>query len=308
MTVDWSTCPPQNGAARDAWLLAAVEAGEAEYEYAEVPLEVGGRQGFVYIFRDALKLGGVRINVSADLEQQIADRLGCVLLTPQLADFLFAARQWTVTPKTSNPDNQMASTARMIAHSDAIDASLVSQGYNGQGIVQTNGKHWALIKTMPAGKACNYGWHFLGSGQAYAPATSYTGPGVRVWQPVSTTHNPQHSDYSQVCVLAARRMVIDGTEYDLGAVMMDAALSGLVAADGPLSSDRMPGVDSVPAIVPAIVTPGGGGDVPPAITDGPPPAPPAGEGESTGRKVGKLFLGLAALAALFLGARAASRG
>ena len=242
---DWSTCPPQPGPERDAWILDAVKAGEAEGQWAEIKVEAGGHTAIFTVLADGLKIGGVRINVSATLEQQIADVLGAVLLTPQLADLIWANRVWTAKPHTGAPDNQMGSTARMIEHSQAIDADLAAQGYDGTGIVQTVGKHWVLVNAIAnrPDKAANYGWHFLGSGSGYTPATSYTGPGVRVWQGVGTTHNPSHTDYSQICQLVARSCSVDGHDnFAIEDVMTNPDLAPLLTTEGALQLTRQPGV------------------------------------------------------------------
>lgn len=243
--VDWNTCPPQPGPARDAWILDAVKAGEAEGQWTEITVEAGGHTAIFTVLADGLKIGGVRINVSAKLEQQIADVLGATLLTPQLADLLWANRTWTVKPHLFTPDNQMGSTARMIEHSQAIDADLAAQGYDGTGIVQTVGKHWVLVNAIAnrPDKGANYGWHFLGAGQGYNPATSYTGPGVRVWQGVGTVHNAEHADYSQICQLVARSCSVDGHDnFSIEDVMTNPDLAPLLTTEGVLQLTRQPGV------------------------------------------------------------------
>ncbi len=245
--------PSSPGEARDTWTLDAVSSGRAEYEFAPVTYEIDGRQAQFNIFRDALKVDGVRINATAIVEQQIADMLGCLLLTPQLADLLFAQRTWTVPPMTSKPDNQMVTTQRMIQHSQRIDDALEKLGYDNTGIVQTAGKHWALVKSYPAGKAANYGWHFLGaSNLAYNPATKLTGPGVRVWQSVGKTHYTTHVDYSQTITLVSRRCTIDGEERDLADVLQDATLASLASSEGPLPTVRQPGVPEFETLTTAV--------------------------------------------------------
>ncbi len=243
------TIPSGPSPARDQYILEAVRNGQAEAVFVPLTYTLDGRTIEVEVMADALKVDGVRVNVSAEVEQQIADMLNASLLTPLLADQLWAAREWTVTPKTSTPDKQMSSTERMVSHSAAIDASLQASGYTGQGIIQTVGKHWVLGKegVISATKARNYGWHFLGAGQGYAPATSYTGSGVRVWQQPSTMHNPQHVDYSQIVQLVGRRILIDGQEADLAEVLADPELARFVSSEGPVLP-RQVGVDELTPI------------------------------------------------------------
>jgi len=138
----------------------------------------------------------------------------------------------------------------MKSYSDAIDKQLSNIGYSGSGLVQTMGKHWVLYPGISTTKACNYGWHFKGSTSvAYAPATSWTGSGTRVWQPPGTAHNPQHEDYSQTCTLIRQNIKIGGKHYRLADVLSDKELSKFVSSVGAVPS-RQPGVpvlDPIPS-------------------------------------------------------------
>lgn len=239
---DWSTCPQQPGPQRDEWILDAIRNGEGQARWEEISIETNGHTASFFVLADALMIEGVRINVSADLQQRIADVLGCLLLTPQLADMIWAARSWTVPPYTIPPVNGgiPMDTATMIAQSRKIDDALEAQGYDGTGIVQTTGKHW-ILGAPSAAKARNYGWHFTGSA-GYAAATPYA-KGARVWQQPGTAHNAQHVDYSQVCVLVARNCTVDGhADFDLGDVLQSDQLWPLASYEGPVNQ-RQPGVN-----------------------------------------------------------------
>lgn len=296
--VDWSTCPPQDSPARDAWILDAVRAGEAEVALAEIEVSANGHTGLFTVFADGLMLGGIRVNVSAKLQQQIADTLGAMLLTPRLADLIFQNRAVSLPPM---PRQITSSTSAMIDQSDKISAAIPP---GAQGIKNTIGKHWCLVKSIfsdsakAASKAANYGWHFEGiSFQGIKGEPSVSLPGVRVIQGVGTVHNYSHTDYSQICQLVLRRCVVDGEERDLADVVMDAELAPLVSHEGPLPGWRQPGIDDGGGpVVP--VTPGGGGA---------PPTPAGGAssgGSSFGRRVAQ---GVALFSGLFLLGKLVSR-
>ncbi len=107
---------PNDPLAREPILLGWVEQGLAEYAWSEITV---GDLTF-YVFSDALMFGGVRISVSATLQQQIADRLGCVLLTPRMADLVFQNASQVILPYPLPAGPTMASTAYMLNESDKI--------------------------------------------------------------------------------------------------------------------------------------------------------------------------------------------
>jgi hypothetical protein len=231
--------------------------------WASVTSSIPGHTATFLVFADALKIDGVRINVSAVLQQQIADALGCLLLTPKLADLLYAQRAVTLTPK---PMPIASTSAAMISESQKIDAALLAAGVVESGkIVQTTGKHWVIDNATLGGKACNYGWH-LPAGtpspwQGVPVYPSVTSNSMVIQQP-GTAHNPQHIDYSQTCTLVNRWCMVDGQKRDLADVLIDPVLSALASHDGPLSTNalRQPGASQfvcklpIPSPTPAIIS------------------------------------------------------
>lgn len=245
--------PPQPGPARDAAIISYIEGGQYETSWSEVTSTSGGHTGTFRVLADALKIEGVRITMSAYLEQTVADMVGATLLTTKLADLIFAQRTLTLSPHTQKPDATMVNTAVMIAQSQWIDAQLAAANFSGDGIVSTVGKSWCLSNILvntpsAAGRAINYGMHFIGSflGQTWAP--SVTLPGVRVVQNPGWAHSPQEVDYSQNCLLVARTCFVDGVSRDINDIYQDPTLSGLVSAEGPLKVLRQPGVPVSPFV------------------------------------------------------------
>jgi hypothetical protein len=104
---------------REATILSWVEQGFAEYAWADITV---GDLTF-HVFTDALQFGGVRINASATLMQQIADRMSCSLLTARMADLVFEAASKIILPFPMTAGPQMASIAYMLAESDKISAA-----------------------------------------------------------------------------------------------------------------------------------------------------------------------------------------
>lgn len=113
---------PDNIVSREAQILQWVEQGSAEFSFSPVEMGRGGLT--VYVFSDALRIGGVRVNVTARLQQQIADRLGCMLLTTKIADQAFVQAEVRLVPHTLGASSQMSSTAWMVKESDLIDKNI----------------------------------------------------------------------------------------------------------------------------------------------------------------------------------------
>jgi len=239
--------PENAGPDRENAILDYVSQGHYEASFSTVTSTYNEHTAEFQVFSDALKIEGVRVNVTAETQQKIADMTGCLLLTPKLADLMWIQRTVKLNP---HPRQITSSTAAMIEHSGKIDADLVSLG-NPTGLLGTVGKHWVidndlLVKT---GKAMNYGWHFEGAsyqgikGEAVASlAKGPNGQYLRLIQGRGTAHDMHHSDYSQVCVLVARSCRVDGEDMDLIALLSDPALAPLASHQGVLRVFRQPGV------------------------------------------------------------------
>lgn len=233
------------GPDRESAILGYVSDGRFQVEYSTIKSSHGEHEAEFQVFSDALKVEGIRVNVSAETQQKIADMLGCLLLTPKLADLMWLQREVTLHPF---PRPITATTEAMVEHSTKIDAALTKLG-NPRGLIQTVGKHWVVDNEIPAGKAMNYGWYFEGAsfqgiGGEVCATLSKDGRGqyIRLIQGRGTAHDPHHVDYSQTCTLAARGCVVDGQSRDLVEVLRDAELAPLASHQGALRILRQPGV------------------------------------------------------------------
>lgn len=243
--------PPKSGQVREDWILQAVCDGRAEYEFADIKSEIDDTTAVFRVFKDALKIDGVRVNVSAKTSQQIADFLGCSLLTPKLADLIWIQRSVTIAP---HPQPITSDTVGMISHSAKIDIDLVKTGYS-SGIVCTVGKHWCIDNDLEAhsGRAENYGWHYDGN-LAGIPvemsvAKDPSGNKIRVIQGRGWAHDMNHVDYSQVCVLVSKICMVNDQETSLIELLKDPGLSPLASHQGVMRIFRQPGVAEFPVSV-----------------------------------------------------------
>lgn len=217
-------------------------------QWAEITSNILGHSATFYVMADAFKIQGVRVNVSANLEQTLADLMGCLLMTPKIADLIWLQRQVTLQPQTRAITSKLED---MIANSRAIDAQLAAQG-NPTGLISTVGKDWTLSNSLLSypGKAQNYGDHCIPTGtNNWRGIRTYPLEGVptpaaagQVIQGAWWFHGPTHIDYSQTCRLVRRDCLVDDHPWDLADLLRDSTLSKLAAADGPLKLLRQPNV------------------------------------------------------------------
>lgn len=236
-------CSPMTPAClqkREAMILQLVRQGAYVLNWVPIVIDSPPYRATIYVMNDALMLGeagdAFRIGVTAQLQQQIADELDAVLLTPKLVDDIQRQAQISIDPPVTlggSPD--MGSTAWMLKHHNAVEAKLakllssmgISDIDTSDMLLSNIGKHWVnskyvstqgpVLDCSAAGKhkpfpgtyaAENYGW-FVSSrftGGAYpAGTTTVTAiPGLNIWQTPGLCHNYAHADYSQVVRLASR--------------------------------------------------------------------------------------------------------
>jgi hypothetical protein len=225
---------------RDTIIRQRIASGQFEVTWLPITSAAKGHTAIFQVMADALKMDGVRINVSATLEQQIADKIGASLLTPKLADLRWMQRGTSLAPITRPI---VMDTASMVTQSAAIDKAVAAKG-GPSGIIATVGKDWVISNQLPKhpGKGENYGDHFEGQTWGNAKWESAVTPPFRVVQGQGWFHDPTHVDYSQVCVLVRRDCVVDGVSRDIRDVMADPELAWLLSHDGKLSITRQPGV------------------------------------------------------------------
>jgi hypothetical protein len=241
------TAFPESIPARDAFILDAVKNGQADVRWAFVRTSYQGHEGEFRVFADALKVQGVRVTLTAPGKQRVADAMGCLLLTLKLADLIWAQRQVTISPfpmsSTEHDLLVMSTVARMIEHSQKIDAAIAALPSPPEGIVSTVGKHWVIDDALDLpshkGRAENYGWHNLKTGPSCA--TPAGGPGCHVIQDPGWRHDLGHTDYSQTCTLVSRECRVDGQARDLVDVLRDPVLAFLASHKGAMRVLRQPG-------------------------------------------------------------------
>lgn len=217
-----------HGAAREAAILEAVRA-ERHDPICWTTITVQDRRHTLEIDvpEDALRIEGVRVNVSARTAQQICDLLECILPTPRLVMLMHQQATVPVYVGPRAPDATMSTTATMVARSRDVDAAICGR----TGLVSQGAwKHWVLAPGATDRRAANYGWMRAGS---------------KPWQSLGLQHNLDHTDYSQCWQSPRRACRVDGRQADLADVLRDPELAPLVSWDGALRVTRQPGVELV---------------------------------------------------------------
>jgi len=244
--------PPQPGPDRDAAILAACDSGQLAPAWAPITAQSpDGHTATFYVLGDALKLNGVRLSTSARVLQQLADKLGAVLMTPRLIDLAFQQAGVQVPPCPLVPND--VSTEGMDAESAKIDAYVGGrEGF----LIAPIGKNWVLSNVLTKAKrghAALYGWavgYDFGPQVAASGVKTYKGtlPSIMNIQPLATPHSMDYVDYAMLTSLARQDCVVDGQPADLRSVLTDPVLSKLCSHEGPLKLVRQPGVAELPAL------------------------------------------------------------
>jgi hypothetical protein len=225
-------------------ILEAVTA--RDYELTWTPIRAG--RVVFYINARPLRVRGVFVNVSATLQQQVADVLGAMLPTPKMMDAAWLGRSATIEAIT----RPIASTsAAMVQASAALDEEIAGAG-DPAGCILCQ-KTWALGNSLlqHPGRALNYGDFVLPTrgtswrGIATEACVSIANPALgRVIQGQGWAHNPLHLDYSQVGWFVRHECLVDGVAGDVRDVLRDHALAKYVSHEGVLTVPelRQPGV------------------------------------------------------------------
>jgi hypothetical protein len=233
--------PATHSREREELIVQAVARGALDPpEWTTITSNYKGRRAQIQVTTDALTILGVRFDVTAEGAQRIADQLHAILPTPRILQLVWEQAAVRIDPCTLPPDEKMASTARMIQHSDCVDRRIGGRA----GMVANEGKHWVLSNRI-AGKdnlAANYGWFIRGR---------------RPVQTVGTRHDTAHTDYSQILRLVKPIINVDGRDIDIRHVGRSPELWGLVSDEGPLLVWRAtrPGATPGPNLNPIAAAP-----------------------------------------------------
>ena len=180
---------PEGLKAREAYILERVTAGDYEHDWVEISPGCSASA-------DALRVHGVRVNVSHRLQLEIARLLGAQLPTQIVCDVRHTLAQ-VIVPPVVLPIS--SSVEAMVEHSRRIDQAIQERypDTDTSGlIVSSVGKTWIWGE-----QTRNYGMHTDQKVYKGIKCEASTVPGLYVIQGPWAKHGPDHSDYSQTCQL-----------------------------------------------------------------------------------------------------------
>lgn len=224
-------------ARREAAVLTEFERGNVPPFLATlVPVtlqaSLGGRERVATIWctPDCFGLGTdedwLRLPITPQLAQRLADRLDCVLPTRRIVDAVWRQATVKVPPQPFHPrDHDILSMQVFAASHAAIEAArgdadrhLLLAGQKKDVVLS------ALLRDWPD-RVVIYGWHHLDG---------------RPIQPLWKGHTTGHVDYSHGIRFVARTMSLDGTATTVDAVLADPELCTLLSDEGPIAPARYP--------------------------------------------------------------------
>ncbi len=253
-------------------VVQLVKNGKGYFEWSWVLNEHDGNKLAVAVFRDAMKFDGmppmnwgrkplqgdtrtfdgVRLPATANELQQIADLLGCMLMTPTIVDRLWseAGEAGLQFEPVVNVKGKIVAISNVHDVHEAIEAAIIRAGGDPgkEAVLSSVGKYWVLMNRALNGKfgkqqAINYGWFTKGKGNGRSVTNL-----VNIWQTPGGAHNDDHLDPSQVIRLMYRqaRLLRAGStqweDIDLHRVAADTTLAPLLSHEGVLKVLRQQNV------------------------------------------------------------------
>ncbi len=228
----WAKVPlcAREAAVAEQFELGNVPAWLAELTPVQLRATIGDRERVATIWctPDVFGVGNdddwLRMPVTPQLAQQLADRLDCVLPTRVIVDAIWQQSGARVTPTPFHPrEHDITSVAVFAASHAAIDRQL--EGTR-RGTLVAGQKKDVVISALLAdwpGRVVIYGWHR---------------PDGRAIQPLSKVHTTPHVDYSHGIRFVLRTMLVDGHRTTVDAVLADPVLHVLLSDEGPVAPAR----------------------------------------------------------------------
>lgn len=238
---------PKDIKERHQYILECVSSGKYELEFTPINISDGKNTLEIYVSKDVIKINGIRINVSARLQQQIADIIGISLITSKVSDAIFDNASLILEPSTREITS---STEAMIEYSQLIDQKIAVNPTDK--IICTLGKDWVLDNKATSTKAVNYGWHIKSKQNSWKGITIYpcaslmkdskTGAYYKVIQQPSTWHNLEQDDYSQKGRYMGIPCFLNGEQTTIQYIGSTPEYAGLISYQGVIINFRQPGV------------------------------------------------------------------
>lgn len=248
--------------ARTAYILDRVQRGH--FDMTWTPLIVSDRNHVItlQVSREPMRVDGVIFGAGAKLGQQIADTLGCRMVTSKIKDIMYAAAVMKINPITIGnfhtldglPPltlNDMEKTEAFVRHTNLVDRAIQEAGGRpSTGIIMSLEKSFILSNQASAAHGVNYGWYVnvpYGTtnwlGVPVHPSVTLTST---VIQQPGTWHGLDQDDYASGTAFVREDVGVDGQLMALDDVLRDPTLAPILSVEGTLHWLRQPGVDPLP--------------------------------------------------------------
>jgi len=215
---------------REAAIYAEIAAGnvpEFLRTFKQVPIDAGDVRGMIEVAPDYLAIGGdddfVRIPMTPQTAQRLADLFGCVLPTRKIVDAIDAVAEVRLAPQPLTEDRE--SVAAFLLSNEKIEAQRKGQRL---GLLATGGKKDIVVSNKiheRPDRLAIYGWRQL-DGQPI--------------QPLTNIHVDWYVDYSHGVRLVRDKIEIDGQRLKIVDLLRDKERSAIVSDEGTIDPPRYP--------------------------------------------------------------------
>jgi hypothetical protein len=215
---------------REAAILAELAAGNVPTflrQFKQVPISVADVRGTIEVAPDYLAVGSdddfVRLPMTPQTAQALADKFGCVLPTRKLVDAIDAAGEVRLAPQPLTEDRE--SVAAFILSNDKIEAQRKGRPL---GLLNIGGKKDIVVSPKMyerPDRLVIYGWRQL-NGQPI--------------QPLTNVHVDWYVDYSHGVRLIRDEIEIDGAPFKIADLLHDPQRCAIVSDEGIVDPARYP--------------------------------------------------------------------
>ena len=215
---------------REAAIYAEIAAGNVPAflrTFKEVPIAAGEVHGTIEVAPDYLAIGSdddfVRIPMTPQTAQRLADLFGCVLPTRKIVDAIDAVAEVRLAPQPLTEDRE--SVAAFVLSNEKIEAQRQGKPL---GPLVTGAKKDIVLSNKAherPDRLAIYGWRQLDG---------------KPIQPLTNVHVDWYVDYSHGVRLVRDEIVIDGQPRKIVDLLRDKEGAAIVSDEGPIDPPRYP--------------------------------------------------------------------
>jgi hypothetical protein len=166
----------------------------------------------------------VRIPMTADTAQRIADLTDTILPTVKMVDAIYMNAGVKLEPQPLPEGPEMGSNEYYLEHNRMIEHQRLEAGAKLGILIAGDKKDLVITNRLNdnPGRLAIYGWHRMEDGKP-----------VPI-QPLSTVHPKDYVDYSHGVRLVSKKDLLDGKVTSIVNILRDPELSGILSDEGPI--------------------------------------------------------------------------